>query len=97
MLSGVKGAAPQGAKLESLLTKPCNHMARLVRDLCEPSAVGENLKDVLKFIKDVRSPDSSMKMYSISCHPSEGDRCSVRWKVQFTPHCRCQSHTVQHF
>ena len=59
MLSAVRGAAPRGAQLEAFLNTPCNHMARLIRDLCEPSAVRENLKDVLKFIKDVRRPDPS--------------------------------------
>ena len=57
MLSAVKGAGPQGAELDAFLNTPCHHMARLIRDLCEPSAVRESLKDVLKFIKDVRSPD----------------------------------------
>ena len=53
MLSAVKGAAPKGAELEAFLDKPCNHMARLIRDLCAPESVQENLKNVLAFIKNV--------------------------------------------
>ena len=53
MLSAVEDAAPEGAELEAFLGKPCNHMARLIRDLCAPDAVQENLKNVLTFIKNV--------------------------------------------
>ena len=53
MLSAVQGAAPEGVELEAFLGKPCNHMARLIRDLCAPEAVQENLKNVLAFIKNV--------------------------------------------
>ena len=77
MLSAVKGDAPQGAELEAFLSTPCHHMARLIRDLCEPSAVRESLKDVLKFIKDVRSPDPWLCIPSFSSRPSEGNPCSV--------------------
>ena len=55
MLSAVKDAAPEGAELEAFLGKPCNHMARLIRDLCAPESVLENLKNVLAFIKNVRT------------------------------------------
>ena len=94
MLSAVEGAGPRGAELEAFLSTPCNHMARLIRDLCEPSAVRENLKDVLKFIKDVRSPDPSIDMQICSRHPFEGDRCSTRLIFISESHCHCQTHTM---
>ena len=53
MLGAVKDAAPDCAELEAFLGKPCNHMARLIRDLCAPESVQENLKNVLVFIKNV--------------------------------------------
>lgn len=94
MLSAVKGAGPQGAELEAFLNTPCHHMARLIRDLCEPSAVRENLKDVLKFIKDVRSPDPWLCIPSFLSHPSEGDQCSVKLMLISESHCHCQPHAM---
>ncbi|CAK0731645.1 hypothetical protein CVIRNUC_000023 [Coccomyxa viridis] len=61
MLSAVKDAAPEGAELKAFLGKPCNHMARLIRDLCAPESVLENLKNVLAFIKN--HPDHE-KLYT---------------------------------
>ena len=60
MLSAVEDAAPQGAEREAFLGKPCNHMARLIRDLCAPESVQENLKNVLTFIKNVSTPFASL-------------------------------------
>ena len=59
MLSTVEDAAPEGAEREAFLGKPCNHMARLIRDLCAPESVQENLKNVLTFIKNVSTPFAS--------------------------------------
>ena len=97
MLSTVKGATPQGAELKALLDTPCNHMARLVRDLCEPSAVRENLKDVLKFIKDVRNLNPSSRICPLSHCPSGGDRCNAILMLFCTPHCHCQIGTMHIF
>ena len=96
MLSAVKGAGPQGAELEAFLSMPCHHMARLIRDLCEPRAVRESLKDVLKFIKDVRSPEPWLCKPSYLSHPSEGDQCSVKSMLNSDTHCHCQPHAM-HF
>ena len=62
MLSAVKGAAPEGAELEAFLGKPCNHMARVIRDLCAPESVQDNLKNVLTFIKNVRPPHALLSL-----------------------------------
>ena len=69
MLSAVGAAAPQGAELEAFLGKPCNHMARLIRDLSAPESVQENLKNVLAFIKNV-SPFPALSCLAASplCH-----------------------------
>ena len=97
MLSAVRGAAPQGAQLEVFLNRPCNHMARLIRDLCEPSAARENLKDVLKFIKDVRSPGPCLCIHSFRSHTSEGEQCSGELMLISASHCHCQTHTMHSF
>ena len=86
MLSAVKDAAPEGAELEAFLGKPCNHMARLIRDLCAPESVQENLKNVLAFIKDV-STSALMSCHAVS--PTfQKLRNSSRYSCQKTSYFR---------
>ena len=83
MLSAVKDAAPEGAELEAFLGKPCNHMARLIRDLCMPESVQENLKNVLAFIKNVSTS------FALSCpavSPSHQKLGNPSWHGCHNPH-----------